>query len=105
MMPTDTPADGSDDEMTLDDRSAGGNANPITIHKQSGATLNDIGDMIDDVCRAYNRDVSKRLNVGSTRETTENVSPQEIKEKMGRLVQKAKMVTPSVSASSALPCS
>ena len=35
-----------------EDTSTCGNNNPITVRKKSGATLNDIGEMIDEVCRA-----------------------------------------------------
>ena len=61
-----------------EDTSTGRNENPITVRKKSGATLNDIGEMIDDVCRADNFDVSQIVIVGGTREILGNVPTQEI---------------------------
>ena len=82
-----------------------GKRNAITVRKKSGATLNDIGEMIDEVSRADNLDVGKIVIVGGTRELMGNVPTQEIQENMELLVQKAKTVTPSVTVSSVLPCS
>ena len=77
----------------------------IAVRRKSGATLEDIGDMIEEVRHDDNLDVTKIVIVGGTREVMENVPANEIKEKMELLVQKAKTVTPSVTVSSVLPCS
>ena len=82
-----------------------GKRNAITVRKKSGATLNDIVEMIDEVSRADNLDIGKIVIVGGTRELMGNVPTHEIKENMELLVQKAKTVTPSVTVSSVLPCS
>ena len=61
--------------------STDGNDNPITVRKKSGVTINDIGNLIDEVCCADNFDVSQFVIVGGTREIIGNVVPtQEIKE-------------------------
>ena len=77
----------------------------IAVRRKSGATLDDIGDMIEEVRHDDNLDVTKIVIVGGTREVMENVPANEIKEKMELLVQKAKTATPSVTVSSVLPCS
>ena len=77
----------------------------IAIRRKSGATLEDIGDMIEEVRHDDNLYVTKIVIVGGTREVMENVPANEIKEKMELLVQKEKTVTPSVTVSSVLPCS
>ena len=87
-----------------DDMSGSGNEK-IIVRMKSGATLDDKGVMIEEVCRADNLDVRKIVIVGGTREIVGNVPNQEIKEKMELIVQKAKTVTPSVTVSSVLSCS
>ena len=77
----------------------------IAVRRKSGATLEDIGDMIEEVSHDDNLDVTKIVIVGGTREAMGNVPANEIKENMELLVQKAKTVTPSVTVSSVLPCS
>ena len=77
----------------------------IAIRRKSGATLEDIGDMIEEVRHDDNLDVTKIVIVGGTREVMGNVPANEIKEKMELLVQIAKTVTLSVTVSSVLPCS
>ena len=77
----------------------------IAVRRKSGATLEDIGDMIEEVRNDDNLDVTKIVIVGGTSEVMENVPANEIKAKMELLVQKAKTVTPSVTVSSVLPCS
>ena len=76
----------------------------IAHRRKSGATLEDIGDMIEEVRHGDNLDVTKIVIVGGTREVIANVPANEIKENMELLVQKAKTVTPSVIVSSVLPC-
>ena len=88
-----------------EDTSTGGNDNPIAVRNKSGATLNGIGEMFDEVCRADNFDESQIVIVGGTREIMGNVPTQEIKENMSRLLQKAKTMTPKVTMSSLLLCS
>ena len=88
----------------LRDVSAVGN-DTIAVRRKSGATLEDIGDMIEEVRHADNLDVRKIVIVGGTREIMGNVPTQEIKENMELIVQKAKSVTPSITLSSVLPCS
>ena len=87
-----------------DDMSASGNEK-IIVRRKSRATLDDIGVVIEEVCRADNLDVRTIVIVGGSREIVGNVLTQEIKEQMELLVQKAKTVTPSVTVSSVLPCS
>ena len=77
----------------------------IAVRRKSGATLEDIGDMIEEVRHDDNLDVTKIVIVGGTREVMGIVPAHEIKEKIELLVQKAKTVTPSVTVSSVLPCS
>ena len=76
-----------------EDTSTGGNDNSITVRKKSGATLNDLGEMIDEVCRADNFDLSQIVIVGGTRGIMGNVPAQEIQENVSRLLQKRKTVT------------
>ena len=78
----------------------------IAVRRKSGATLEDIGDMIEEVRHADNLDVTKIVIVqDGTRELMGNVPTQEFKEKMEVLVQKTKTVTLSVTVSSVLSCS
>ena len=77
----------------------------IAVRRKSGATLEEIGDMIEEVRHDDNLDVTKIVIVGGTREVMGNVPAHEIKENIEILVQKAKTVTPSVTVSSVLPCS
>ena len=88
----------------LRDVSAVGN-DTIAVRRKSGATLEDIGDMIEGVRHSDNLDVRKIVIVGGTRELMGNVPTQEFKEIMEVIVQKSKTVTPSVTVSSVLPCS
>ena len=58
-----------------DDMSASGNEK-IIVRKKSRATLDDIGVVIEEVCRADNLDVRKIVIVGGTREIVGNVPTQ-----------------------------
>ena len=73
---------------------------PIEVRHKSGATLNEIGKLIDD---AANKDIGDIIIVGGTRETIDNVPMDKIKEDLASLLEKAKTVTPHITVSSVIP--
>ena len=74
---------------------------PVKVSEQSGATLSDIDALIDKV--AEKETLKEIVIVGGTREVTDKVPVERIREQLTGLVTKAKAKAPAVTVSSVLP--